>query len=141
MPETLGPQTDPTFLTTAQLTREIANARELIETKVTGAVVMLEGRMTVADRHSDVAIRDVKEIIETRLLGMDKAIAILQGIQDRVPLLMDEKLNHLKGLHQEKFDSITIQFAERDTRTEQTAAGVKIADAISFLAAACFIVD
>jgi hypothetical protein len=53
---------------TAQLTREIANARKLIESKINGAVTMLEGRISVADRHSDVAIRDVKEIIETRLI-------------------------------------------------------------------------
>jgi hypothetical protein len=39
---------------------------------------------------------------------------------------MDEKLDQLRSLHQEKFDSIGVQFAERDTRTEQTAAGVKI---------------
>ena len=87
---------------------------------------MLEARISV-DRHSDVAIRDVKEIIETRLIGMDKAISLLQEIQNRVPLLMDEKLSQLKLLHQEKFDSIAIRFSERDTRTKQTAAGVKIA--------------
>jgi hypothetical protein len=34
------PQRDPTLLTTPQLTREISNARELIECKVSGAVVI-----------------------------------------------------------------------------------------------------
>jgi len=132
------PQRDPTLLTTPQLTREISNARELIECKVSGAVVMLEGRIAanataidtlrmVVDKHTDIATKDVKEILETRLAGMDRAIDLLQDIHNRVPMLMDEKINQLRLLHQEKFDSIAVQFAERDTRTEQTAAGVKIA--------------
>ena len=132
------PQRDPTLLTTPQLTREISNARELNECKVSGAVVMLEGRIAanataidtlrmVVDKHTDIATKDVKEILETRLAGMDRAIDLLQDIHNRVPMLMDEKINQLRLLHQEKFDSIAVQFAERDTRTEQTAAGVKIA--------------
>jgi hypothetical protein len=114
MTEMIVPQPDPTLLTTAQLTREINNARELIESKVNGAVVMLEGRIEanatavdtlrmVVDRHTDIAIRDVKEVLETRLVGMDKAIRLLADIQNRVPMLMDEKLNQLQSLHQEKF--------------------------------------
>src|ERR1700730_421852 len=101
MTDIIVPQPDPTLLTSAQLTREIANARELIESKVNGVATMLEGRIKyaidamenvrlVADRHTDVAIRDVKEFIETRLIGMDKAINRLQEIQNRVPLLVDE---------------------------------------------------
>jgi hypothetical protein len=123
MTDIMVPQPDPTLLTTAQLTREIANARELIESKVNGAIVMLKGRIV----GSAAALKDVKEILETRLIGMDRAINLLQDIQNRVPIIMDEKLNQLRSLHQEKFDSIGVQFAERDTRTEQTAAGVKIA--------------
>ena len=134
MTNIMVPQPDPTLLTTAQLTREIANARELIESKVNGAIVMLEGRIasTVAaldtlrnevDRHTE----DVKEILETRLVGMDRTINLLQDTQNRVPMLTDEKLIQLRSLHEEKFASIGVQFAERDTRTEQTAAGVKIA--------------
>ena len=134
MTNSMVPQPDPTLLTTAQLTREIANARELIESKVNGAIVMLEGRIasTVAaldtlrnevDRHTE----DVKEILETRLVGMDRTINLLQDTQNRVPMLTDEKLIQLRSLHEEKFASIGVQFAERDTRTEQTAAGVKIA--------------
>ena len=138
MTDIIVPQPDPTLLTTAQLTREIANARELSESKVNGVATMLEGRIKyavdamenvrlVADKYTDTAIKDVKEILETRFVGMDRAIDLLQETQNRFPILMDEKLNQLRSLHQEKFDSIRIQFAERDTRTEQTAAGVKIA--------------
>jgi hypothetical protein len=134
MTEIMVPQPDPTLLTTAQLTREIANARELIESKVNGAIVMLEGRIasTVAALDTlrnevDRRTEDVKEILETRLVGMDRTINLLQDTQNRVPMLTDEKLIQLRSLHEEKFASIGVQFAERDTRTEQTAAGVKIA--------------
>ena len=110
MTDIVVPQPDPTLLTTAQLTREIANARELSESKVNGVATMLEGRIKyavdamenvrlVADKYTDTAIKDVKEIVETRLLGTDKAINLLQEIQNRVPLLVDEKLNQLKALH------------------------------------------
>jgi hypothetical protein len=53
-------------------------------------------------------------------MAMDKATILFQQMSS-------EQLAQLKQLHQEKFDSIAVQFAERDTRTEQTAAGVKIA--------------
>jgi hypothetical protein len=138
MTEVIVPQPDPTVLTTAQLTREITNARELIESKVSGITTLLEQRIAanasavdtlrnVSDRHTDIAIKDVKEIFETRLVGMDRTINHLQDTLNHVPMLMDQKLIQLRSLHQEKFDSIGVQFAERDTRTEQTAAGVKIA--------------
>jgi regulator of sigma D len=104
MTDIIVPQPDPTFLTTAQLTREIANARELSESKVNGVATMLEGRIKyavdamenvrlVADKYTDTAIKDVKEILETRFVGMDRAIDLLQETQNRVPILMDEKLN------------------------------------------------
>jgi hypothetical protein len=115
MPDIIVPQPDPTVLTTAQLMREIANARELIESKVSGAVTMLEARISsnasaveklsvATDRHMDLETRF--QILETRLTGVEKAIDLLKDIQDRVPSLMDEKLNQLKSLHQEKFNSI-----------------------------------
>ena len=117
MTDVIVPQPDPTLLTTAQLTREIANARELSESKVNGVETMLEGRIKyavdamenvrlVADKYTDTAIKDVREILETRFVGIDRAIDLLQETQNRVPILMDEKLNQLKSLHQEKFNSI-----------------------------------
>ena len=99
------PNPDPTLRTVEQLLREIANAREFLESKIAG----------------------LRDNIETRLAGMDRAIDLLQTIADRGPALTDEKVAQLRLLHEEKFDSISVQFQERDTRTEQTAAGVKIA--------------
>ena len=99
----------------------------MLDGRIVATVAALDTLHNVVDRHTDTAIKDVKEIFETRLVGMDRTINLLQDTQNRVPMLMDEKLNQLRSLHQEKFASIGVQFAERDTRTEQTAAGAKIA--------------
>jgi len=88
------PVPDPTILTTQQLIREIATARE---------------------------------VIETRLNGMDKAIELLQAASDRYPAFMQQAVGRLQELHEEKFRSIEVQFKERDTRTEQTSRDSKVA--------------
>lgn len=92
------PVPDPTVLTTQQLQREISAARDLIEGKV-------------------VAVRDV---FDTRLAAMDKAIEILSP-------QVATKVSNLEALHNEKFRSIATQFLERDTRTEQTSRDSKVA--------------
>lgn len=88
------PVPDPTELTTRQMTREIALARE---------------------------------VIETRLTGMDKAIQILQTITDRVPEHIAVAVARVQELHEEKFRSIQTQFEERDVRTKQTTDDSKVA--------------
>jgi hypothetical protein len=95
------PVPDPTALTTAQLLREIANTRE---------------------------------IIETRISGMDRAIELLQRINDGFPALMDAKVGKLKEVHEEKFNSISTQFTERDKRTEQLSLADKTAIAAALQA-------
>jgi hypothetical protein len=69
----------------------------------------------------------VREIIETRLDAMDKAISLIQAHSDKVPSLLDLAIEHLRTLHEEKFRSVQIQFQERDTRTEQTSRDSKVA--------------
>lgn len=73
------------------------------------------------------AIASVREILETRLDGMDKALELLQHATDRAPGIMDAKISQLQMLHEEKFASIATQFQERDTRTEQTSRDSKVA--------------
>jgi len=133
-----APNPDPTLRTVEQLLREISNARELIESKLDGSLATIGARIdgldtrivavqSVGDRHTDIAIKDLKDAIETRLNAMDKVVDKLPTMYDRLSVITDEKVIQLKYLHEEKFQSIGVQFAERDTRTEQTAAGVKIA--------------
>lgn len=68
-----------------------------------------------------------REIIETRIAGMDKAIELLQRQTDRFPDHVRGVVEQLQRLHEEKFASIETQFIERDTRTEQTSRDSKVA--------------
>ncbi len=87
----------------------------------------------------------LREVLETRLEGMDsaailrqsntnarfeaydKAIKLLQDISDKFPYRIDEKIHSLKEVHEEKFSSIQVQFRERDVRTEQSSKDSKVA--------------
>lgn len=69
----------------------------------------------------------LREIIETRLDGMDKAIELLQTLNNHAQDFVKTEVSHLQTLHDEKFKSIQNQFIERDTRTEQTSRDSKVA--------------
>lgn len=71
----------------------------------------------------------LRELFDSRFGGYDKAIALLQANADRAPTIsvVEERVRSLKDLHDEKFKSIAVQFAERDTRTEQTSRDSKVA--------------
>jgi ribosome maturation protein Sdo1 len=84
---------------------------------------LLEVKLTSATD----AVSLIREIIETRLDGMDIAIRLLQDTADKFPARIDEKIGSLRAVHEERFVSIQTQFAERDVRTEQAAGAVKIA--------------
>jgi hypothetical protein len=101
----MRPVPDPTVLTTQQLQREIAMSREFVEARISG----------------------FKEVLETRLDGMDKAIRLLESQTDEFPLNVDKTVVQLKGLVDEKFQSVEKQFVERDTRTEATQRDNKVA--------------
>jgi cobalamin biosynthesis Mg chelatase CobN len=99
------PAPDPTELTTAALQREVSNLRELF-----GA----------------------------RLDAMDKAVELFTDNLTRVPTDTDKQIVQLRDLimarmetitvmTQERFNSVEMQFKERDTRTEQTSRDSKIA--------------
>jgi len=119
----LVPIPDPSVLTTEALEREILHIRELLETKLFS---------------SDTSAKQVRDIIETRLDGMDKAIKLLQDTADKFPARIDEKIDALRLVHEqkflelanthgEKFSSIQTQFKERDVRTEQSSKDSKVA--------------
>jgi hypothetical protein len=50
-----------------------------------------------------------------------------KGWIDTLQRLLEEKINRVEAVTTEKFHRVEGSFVERDTRTEQTAAGVKIA--------------
>lgn len=117
------PNPDPTARTIETLQRDIGASREIVQGK-------LDGKF---------------DTIETRLIGMDKAIELLQRATDRIPEHIKDEVAQLKELHQEKFDSvgaqlviqfagIGTQFAERDKRTEQLSLADKTAIAAALQA-------
>jgi len=68
-----------------------------------------------------------REIVEGRISGLEKVSAITQATVDGLPGQIAKEVRHLRELHEEKFQSIKTQFAERDTRTEQTSRDSKVA--------------
>ena len=92
-----SPMTDPSFLTTQQLLREMES---------------------------------LKDLVFTRLDAMDKAMELFNANITRVPTETDKQISQLKELHDEKFESVQTQFAERDTRSDKLAdLGQKALDA------------
>ena len=64
----------------------------------------------------------LREILELRLNGYDKAITLLQATVDKSPSIAEMNVKF-----EEKFNSVQTQFRERDTRTEQTSKDSKVA--------------
>ncbi len=117
------PNPDPTQRTVEQLQREISATRQIVEAN---------GRGT-------------REVIETRLSGMDKAIDLLQLATNKLPEQIRGEVGQLRQLHDEKFESTTKsmealangiekQFTERDKRTEQLSLADKTAIAAALQA-------
>ena len=96
-PGDLRPIPDPTVLTTAALTREVASLKELMFTRLDAmdkAVDLLGEIPTDTDKQ----IGHLKELFTSKLDVVD-----------------------------ERFDSVQTQFIERDTRAEQTSRDSKVA--------------
>jgi hypothetical protein len=133
------PIPDPTRLTTEQLRRELATLREIIETRLRGmdratelastqSAIIREQIEQTRDRlreEAAIEVAKLRELLEARFDGMDRAIRLHAEIIDRVPLERDMAIKHLADLHDEKFASIALQFAERDVRSEQATEGAK----------------
>jgi len=86
--------------------------------------------LTTEELRRDVSA--LREILQARLDGMDRATVVLSETVNRTPTAIETAISHLKELHDERFRStehvsqtrlngIEQQFAERDVRTEQAA--------------------
>lgn len=86
--------------------------------------------LTTEELRRDVSA--LREILQARLDGMDRATVVLSETVNRTPTaiqtaisnlreLTEEKLGSLSGQYDEKFRSIQQQFSERDVRGEQAA--------------------
>jgi hypothetical protein len=103
--------------------KAVAALKELQDAKIDGNRTECKNQFKAAEQASLL----VRSIIETRLNGNDTAIKLLQDTTDKFPARIDEKIVALKEVHQEKFESIQLQFLERDVRTEQSAQSTKTA--------------
>jgi hypothetical protein len=113
-----------------QITHEINALKEIMFTRFDAmdkAVTLFQENLTRVPTDVDKQVSQLKGIIETRLTGMDEATRLLREDMARVPSESDKAVQHLRELCEEKFDSITTQFRERDTRTEQTSKDSKVA--------------
>jgi hypothetical protein len=86
--------------------------------------------LTTEELRRDVSA--LREILQARLDGMDRATVVLSETVNRTPTAIETAISHLRELHDERFRStehvsqtrlngIEQQFAERDVRTEQAA--------------------
>jgi len=142
------PVPDPTLLTTAALTREISALRDQLLTRLDAmdkAQELFDANLNRVPSDVDRRVAHLRELHETkfqsmnsdvhaleevigvRFNGMDRAVELLQNIENRFPAKVDEKIASLAALHEEKFNSIEKQFKERDVRTEQSSKDSKVA--------------
>jgi DNA anti-recombination protein RmuC len=89
--------------------------------------------LTTEELRRDVSA--LREILQARLDGMDRATIVLSETVNRTPTAIQLAVGHLQELHDEKFQGIALQFSERDTRTEQAAKASKEALDAALLAA------
>jgi hypothetical protein len=79
---------------------------------------------TQALRHE---IGSIKELFDTRFDGLDSTVERMLVLIDRLSAVMDEKVNQLRNLTDEKFAGVGSRFAEARYLTEQTSRNDKIA--------------
>jgi cation transport regulator ChaB len=102
------PVPDPTVLTTEALIRAVAAERDYVD--------------------------GVKAVLEERLRAIDVATRLLNETVNRVPTDVTKQVSHLRELTDVRFDSVSTQFKERDTRSEREARDNKLAVDAAFAA-------
>lgn len=114
------PVPDPSLLTTQQLREGLSELKELIGVQLAAMNEATHLRMEILQsvpNEIDARVKHLRELTSERF--------------DRE----DEKVQRLEDIHETKFTGIALQFHERDTRTDQTAATSKQALDAALLAA------
>jgi chromosome segregation ATPase len=102
------PVPDPSLLTTAERVRAMVEAERLFDARL--------------------------DVLRERLDGIDKATTLLATAVDKTPNEIERVMTGLRELAWERFDSIALQFAERDTRQERESRDNKVAVDAAFAA-------
>jgi hypothetical protein len=77
----------------------------------------------------------LRELIEARLDGMDRATALLSETVNRTPTVIQTEISHVRELLDERFAGVGRQFGERDIRTKQADEASKEALSAALLSA------
>ena len=72
-------------------------------------------------------VSQLKELITLRLDQMDKAVGLVHESKGHLPIVIDEKIHALEAVQNVKFESIQVQFKERDVRVDQSSISAKVA--------------
>lgn len=111
---------------------------ERLDQGLTGLRDLVLARIDATAQVNSSEARGFLKSIETRLDSMDKATELLRENLGVVPSAMDRAVNHLREFmvariestavsRDERFNSIELQFKERDTRTDQSSRDSKVA--------------
>jgi hypothetical protein len=116
---------------------EVAAVKEIWDAKLGGiitrfeamdrAVNLFQENLTRVPTDVDKQVGQLREFILSKVQAMEQATALLREMTEKVPSAADIGIKHLTELCDEKFASISTQFRERDTRTEQTSKDSKVA--------------
>ena len=116
---------DNARLTNEASTASLVQLQKNLEDLRTNLNLNTENTRAQLHRETATQVAQLRELLEARFDGMDRAIRLHAEIIDRVPTERDMAIKHLEELHDEKFGSIALQFAERDVRSEQASDGAK----------------
>jgi hypothetical protein len=121
------PVPDPTLLTTAALTREIAALKELVVTRLDAmdkAQDLFSSNLNRVPTDTDKQIQHLRELVSSELLEKEKSLIIQLEERDK---RFQDIIRQGGQLFEEKFLGVQTQFKERDVRVEQTARDTKVA--------------
>lgn len=107
-PPNTKPNPDPTIATNEAVTRAVKSERDYVDGQIA--------------------------VLVQRLNAIDKATIVFSESLNRVPTDTQKEVSHLKELTFEKFDSVSTQFSERDTRSERESKDNKVAVDAAFAA-------
>lgn len=99
---------DPSVLTTEAITRAMKAERDYVDGQIA--------------------------VLKQRLADIDRATKVLDDAMHRTPTEIEKQVAHLRELSDVKFDAVSLQFKERDTRQEREARDNKVAVDAAFAA-------
>ncbi len=128
------PVPDPTLLTSAALREAVGSLEEKLISRLEGMRDTIEARLDASDRANLLAEQQLtrvptlldkemgaaRALTDSRFASMDRQFADLGTLREEKFASIHQQVLDLLAIQTEKFSSIQTQFAERDTRTEQS---------------------